>query len=509
MRHHKIQIIRQEILSKSIVSSTSKSDADNSSSASSDIDTTSEQKLHIEQLLNKLHQLLLQCQLLGDDKVKLTGQIMEILSSKTRRLGLDTKSNEERNFHVELDEEKILNEFKIAIKKRSQHQKKTQHLTAAATTTTSHRSSRQQCNAHNLQTGSSKSKQQHLNSAEINKAVAKYTKTSTSTSTTSSLNKYFPFGCNNNNNNNNNKLDEDDAYSFEDNNQIDSLNTRLKSGSETELKSLRNLNLNLINGNKKPMRKNNFPNKSNKSKQTSKSPLSLNHRPKRQLNYQNQQQANQISKKPRLSHLKQTSTSQLSLSLTTDNIISNCNSPSSSSTSSNHKSHHYHKKSLTIDRKSVGNKLTRVKHSKSVLKHKQQQQQREKVTRKSNNNKKLQLAGRRNENNDDADDDLSDDIDDSKDNFNDTDNSTDLENQQQQQQQQVNENDDDEELNSNETESINELDNSINGNSENDDDVNEQNNDSIVSENDDETDEDYQKNAKKVTIISIISLILI
>ena len=49
--------------------------------------------LSLDQLLNKLHQLLIQCQSLGDQKVKLTGQIMETLGSKTRQLGLDAKTN--------------------------------------------------------------------------------------------------------------------------------------------------------------------------------------------------------------------------------------------------------------------------------------------------------------------------------------------------------------------------------------------------------------------------------
>jgi hypothetical protein len=52
-----------------------------------------ETKFTIEQLLNTLHQILLQCQFLGDQKVKVTGQIMDILSTKTRKLGLDAKSN--------------------------------------------------------------------------------------------------------------------------------------------------------------------------------------------------------------------------------------------------------------------------------------------------------------------------------------------------------------------------------------------------------------------------------
>ena len=51
--------------------------------------------LPIDQLLDKLHQVLLQCQCFGDQKMKLTSQIMETLGSKTRQLinwGVDTKA---------------------------------------------------------------------------------------------------------------------------------------------------------------------------------------------------------------------------------------------------------------------------------------------------------------------------------------------------------------------------------------------------------------------------------
>lgn len=416
---------------------------------------------------------------------------MEILSNKTRRLGLDTKSNEERNFHVELDEEKILNEFKVAIKKRSMHyhnKSKHQNLTpsanavspAAASSTNSPstgRSSRQQCNAHNLQTGSSKSKQQHLNSAEINKAVAKYTKTSTP----SSSSKYFSFtSCNN------------DAYSYED---IDRSNRV-----ELESKSLRNLNLNLING-KKPIKKSNFNSSTSSSgylsKKNTKSKLqqqqiaqqSLNHRPKRQLNYTSTTNLMTSSKKPRISQLKQQKTQiSNSLSLADNTPASVCNSPSSSSTSS----HHHHRssklKATRAANSSKSDRLNRLRQ-KPTLK-KEQQPPKGRKSKKS--------LGRRAENHDDADDDLSDDIDESKDNFNDTDNSDYETHQQQRSQQEIIAKvfDNDEDLNSNETESINELDNSKNGNSEHDDEINE-NNESNLSENDDETDEDYHKNINK------------
>ena len=82
--HRKIQLIKQEILAKT--------NAVSSDEMSTSEDATSRDFL-IEQLLTRLHQILLQCQLLGDQKVKITGQVMELLSNKTRKLGLDTKLN--------------------------------------------------------------------------------------------------------------------------------------------------------------------------------------------------------------------------------------------------------------------------------------------------------------------------------------------------------------------------------------------------------------------------------
>ena len=110
MRHKKLQSIKQQILSSTIAAAArntfAKSDGGSSSASSSyseasntdtptitNIISKADAKITIKQLLNSLHQILLQCQLLGDQKVKITGQIMEILSNKTRRLGLDTKSH--------------------------------------------------------------------------------------------------------------------------------------------------------------------------------------------------------------------------------------------------------------------------------------------------------------------------------------------------------------------------------------------------------------------------------
>jgi len=113
VRHKKLQSIKQQILSSTIAAaarnSIAKSDGGSSSASSSYSETSNadmpnissqvDAKITIKQLLNSLHQILLQCQLLGDQKVKITGQIMEILSNKTRRLGLDTKSHGKLFFH--------------------------------------------------------------------------------------------------------------------------------------------------------------------------------------------------------------------------------------------------------------------------------------------------------------------------------------------------------------------------------------------------------------------------
>jgi hypothetical protein len=157
---------------------------------------------------------------------------------------------EERDFQIELDEEKIVNEFKIAIKKRSMHAKKNQLSNGVPSPHNNRVSSRHVHTAHSLQTGSSKSKQQHLNSAEINKAVAKYTKTSSSTNNSSThSSSSFKFLSNNRN--------PIDAYSFDEDqlSSMDTLNNRLKASnknhdSESDSKSLRSLN-NLMNGNGK------------------------------------------------------------------------------------------------------------------------------------------------------------------------------------------------------------------------------------------------------------------
>ena len=50
------------------------------------------ESFNLEELLHKLHHVLVQCQIFGDQKIKLTSQITERFSSRTRQLGFDSKS---------------------------------------------------------------------------------------------------------------------------------------------------------------------------------------------------------------------------------------------------------------------------------------------------------------------------------------------------------------------------------------------------------------------------------
>jgi hypothetical protein len=110
-------------------------------------------------------------------------------------------------------------------------------------------SSRHHNNSIHLQTGSNKTKQQHLNSAEINKVVAKYTKPSSGNNANNNvIGKFISFASSSGRN-------PMDAYSFEnDDQQMETLNGRLKSSKTvqeqaeaSDVKSLRSLN-NLMNG---------------------------------------------------------------------------------------------------------------------------------------------------------------------------------------------------------------------------------------------------------------------
>lgn len=567
LQHRRIQLIKQQILSKTIEAATtsfsvSKSDGGSSSGSISDVGgdiksaDMSDTKFTIEQLLNKLHQMLLQCQSLGDQKVKLSEQIMEILSNKTRKLGLDAKSNEERNFQIELDEDKILKEFKIAIKKRSMHAKKNQ-LAGGINSMTNRTSSRHVHNAHNLQTGSSKSKQQHLNSAEVNKVVAKYTKTSNSSSynnTNSQIGfKYLS---------NTRSSNPIDAYSFDNDDQqssVETLNNRLKSNKhdlETDTKSLRSLN-NLMNGNtngkkvnlrskysdmklnggsvnnKKSTKKLRDSNlqfvSSSKKNFKANDGGSLNNRPKRQLNYTNNsldKSSTETSgnKKRRLNQFKSSrlNSASLDISLTNESSMNQCNSPSSSSTSSmnttkqkngrlGNKSNPTNKviKSEKLPPR-ISEKNNRSKRKSAQIKQSDLNKRMVKKNKKSSSNKSPYTQRRTNrtmENHDDADDDLSDEVDEysathfDSDNENENDEDTDIENREFNKKNiKPSDNDD---LNSNETESINEFDEMNNSDNEEMDDEEDdgegdnEENDSMLTENEDETSEDY-KNTKKL-----------
>ena len=125
-RHRKLNCLKQEIISKS--------------QENNDQETL---KNNLDSLFNKMHQLLIQCQTLGDQKIQLSSQIIEMIGSKTRQLGLDPRTNEAK-FHLEIDEDKILNEFRLTCKKnRPIHH----HYNAANSSVNSRSSTR---NFHNL-----------------------------------------------------------------------------------------------------------------------------------------------------------------------------------------------------------------------------------------------------------------------------------------------------------------------------------------------------------------------
>ena len=53
--------------------------------------TGNEQEL--EGLFLALHQALIECQRLGDEKIRLSSQVIEAITNKTRQLGFDNKNN--------------------------------------------------------------------------------------------------------------------------------------------------------------------------------------------------------------------------------------------------------------------------------------------------------------------------------------------------------------------------------------------------------------------------------
>lgn len=74
--------------------------------------------ISVEQL-GIIHNTLIKCQELGDQKVELVSQIINLLDNKTKQLMLDTKTLDDRAFKIEIDEDKIVSEFKATIKQRS------------------------------------------------------------------------------------------------------------------------------------------------------------------------------------------------------------------------------------------------------------------------------------------------------------------------------------------------------------------------------------------------------
>ncbi|RNA40342.1 Inhibitor of growth 1 [Brachionus plicatilis] len=121
-RHRKLHVLKLEIISKS------------QEAASED-----EKRMVVDNLLIRMHQLLIQCQTLGDQKIRLTSQIIDLIGSKTRQLGFDPRSSEAK-FQLDIDEEKILSEFRLTCKKnRPIHH----HYNAANSSVNSRSSTRQ------------------------------------------------------------------------------------------------------------------------------------------------------------------------------------------------------------------------------------------------------------------------------------------------------------------------------------------------------------------------------
>jgi hypothetical protein len=102
--HKRLKQYKQELLtrisSESHDSSFMSSDAStlsNSSSSRLD-DPNANNPVSFEDFLGKLHHLLIHNQILGDHKVRISCQLMELLTSKSRELGLDSKSLGNQNF---------------------------------------------------------------------------------------------------------------------------------------------------------------------------------------------------------------------------------------------------------------------------------------------------------------------------------------------------------------------------------------------------------------------------
>jgi hypothetical protein len=83
--HRRIHIIKQEILAKSITNGNVLENIDENSAES--------RSENIDRLFQTLHLALVECQRLGDQKIRLTSQIIETITNKTRQLGFDNKNN--------------------------------------------------------------------------------------------------------------------------------------------------------------------------------------------------------------------------------------------------------------------------------------------------------------------------------------------------------------------------------------------------------------------------------
>jgi hypothetical protein len=104
--HRKLQLLKQAIFSKITNNNDNNIDKKtesteikaeilqelNENEETNHLNIKTLESFNLEELLHKLHHVLVQCQIFGDQKIKLTSQITETLSSRTRQLGFDSKS---------------------------------------------------------------------------------------------------------------------------------------------------------------------------------------------------------------------------------------------------------------------------------------------------------------------------------------------------------------------------------------------------------------------------------
>jgi len=116
-RHQTLELIKQELKKRTGNNTPSSSTSTVEPSGEFAIEKSMYESFRLEQLLAKLHQTLIESQHLGDQKLRVTSQIIETICNRTRQIGLDCKSNDERKFNFEINEDRIVSEFKQAVRK--------------------------------------------------------------------------------------------------------------------------------------------------------------------------------------------------------------------------------------------------------------------------------------------------------------------------------------------------------------------------------------------------------